>query len=132
MAELSHSKRVPGARLVWLFPVTPVQRTLVSAGRQVPGRSVRWGNLRRTHPFSGRYGYDRGTPVDRYYIERFLDQHTTRIRGDVLEVKDASYTRRFGDGARCHVIDIDGDNPEADLHADLNSPESLQPRSSTA
>ena len=49
MAELSHSKRVPGARLVWLFPVTPM-RTLVSAGRQVPGRSVRWGNLRRLRP----------------------------------------------------------------------------------
>lgn len=37
-----------------------------------------------------------GTPVDRYYIERFLSEHAERIRGNVLEVKDASYTRRFG------------------------------------
>jgi hypothetical protein len=72
VAELSHRKRVPGARLVWLFRVTPVRRTLVSAGRQVPGRSVRWGNLRRLRPFSDRYGCDRGTPIERYYIERFL------------------------------------------------------------
>ena len=70
MAELSHRKRVPGARLVWLFRVTLVQRTLVSAGRQVPGRSVRWGDLRRPRPFSDRYGYDRGTPIEHYYIDR--------------------------------------------------------------
>jgi SAM-dependent methyltransferase len=119
--------QVPGPHWVALFRSAPrpVQQAVLAVRRRAPGRNVRWGNLRRTHPFSGRYGYDRGTPVDRYYIEQFLDQHTTRIRGNVLEVKDASYTRRFGDGARCHVIDIDGENPEADLHADLNSPESL-------
>jgi len=70
VAEFSHRKRVPGARLVWLFRVTLVQRTLVSAGRQVRGRSVRWGDLRRPRPFSDRYGYDRGTPIERYYIGR--------------------------------------------------------------
>jgi hypothetical protein len=60
VAELSHRERVPGARLVWLFRAAPapVQRALVSAGRQVPGRSVRWGSLRRLRPFSDRYGYD--------------------------------------------------------------------------
>jgi hypothetical protein len=103
----------------------PVQRALLMVGRRAPGRSVRWGNMRRLRPFSGRYGYDRGTPIDRYYIEGFLSQHASRIHGNVLEVKDANYTRRFGHGAHCCVIDIDRDNPEADLHGDLNSPESL-------
>jgi hypothetical protein len=72
VAELSHCERVPGARLVWLFRAAPapVQHALVSAGRRVPGRSVRWGNLRRLRPFSDRYGYDRGTPIERYYIDR--------------------------------------------------------------
>jgi len=90
VAELSHRKRVPGARLVWLFRVTLVQRTLVSAGRQVPGRSVRWGNLRRLRPFTDRYGYDRGTPIERSYIERFLSEHAQRIRGSVLEELDVA------------------------------------------
>ena len=31
-----------------------------------------WGNLRRLRPFSVYYGFDRGTPVDRYYLDRFL------------------------------------------------------------
>jgi hypothetical protein len=97
---------------------------LVSAGRRVPGRSIRWGNLRRLRPFSDRYGYDRGTPIERYYIERFLSRHAQRIRGNVLEVKDARYTRRFGRGAP-HGVDIDRDNRDADLHADLNVPGSL-------
>jgi len=118
---------VPGARWVAWFGAAPrpVRRTVLAIGRRTPGRVIRWGNLRRLQPFSDRYGYDRGTPVDRYYIERFLGEHAGRIRGDVLEVKDARYTRRFGPGARCHVVDIDRRNPEADLYADLNRPGSL-------
>lgn len=127
MAQLSHREHVPGARLVWLLRAAPapVQRALVSAGRRVSGRSVRWGNLRRLRPFSDRYGYDRGTPIERYYIERFLSEHAQRIRANVLEVKDARYTRRFGRGTRPHVVDNDRDNRDADLHADLNVPGSL-------
>ena len=35
-------------------------------------------------------GRDRGTPIDRHYIERFLDEHRADIRGRVLEVRDAA------------------------------------------
>ena len=38
------------------------------------------GTIRRTTPLSERHGYDRGTPVDRYYIERFLEEHRRDIR----------------------------------------------------
>jgi SAM-dependent methyltransferase len=40
----------------------------------------------------------RGISVDRYYIESFLDQHRTAIRGRALEIADDTYTKRFGDG----------------------------------
>ena len=50
------------------------------------------GTLRRTRPLSNDFGYDRGTPVDRYYIERFLAQHRSDVRGRVLEVKEPIYT----------------------------------------
>jgi SAM-dependent methyltransferase len=118
---------VPGARWTAWFHAAPppVQRALLALGRRAPGRDVRWGNTRRLRPFSGHYGYDRGTPVDRYYIERFLAAHADRIHGNVLEVKDAAYTRRFGNGVSCHVVDIDRSNPEATLHADLNTQGSL-------
>jgi SAM-dependent methyltransferase len=37
-----------------------------------------------------------GKPVDRYYIEAFLQQHLSDIKGRVLEVGNSGYTRLFG------------------------------------
>jgi SAM-dependent methyltransferase len=92
-------------------------------------RRVRLGTLRRTTPVSDDFGYDRGTPVDRYYIERFLDEHRTDIRGSVLEVKDSSYTERFGSGvAEMQVLDVDADNPLATIVADLAAADTIPPR----
>jgi SAM-dependent methyltransferase len=56
----------------------------------------RWGNLRRTTPFSSTYGFERGTPVDRHYLHAFLHAHRDLITGDVLEVQSTTYTERFG------------------------------------
>lgn len=95
--------------------------------RRLPGRQAQWGTMRRAQPFSTHAGYDRGTPVDRYYIERFLRAHRSLIRGDVLEVKSSAYTRRFGGPAvaRAHVVDIDPTNPRATLVCDLTQPAAL-------
>lgn len=57
---------------------------------------ARWGNLRRREPFSAKYGFERGMPVDRIYIEDFLARHAADIRGAVLEVKNAECTSRLG------------------------------------
>ena len=57
---------------------------------------LRWGDLRRVTPISRNWGYDRGQPIDRYYIENFLGAQATDIRGRVLEIGDDGYTRRFG------------------------------------
>lgn len=83
-------------------------------------RPAFFGSLRRTTPLSRAWGFDRGTPVDRYYIERFLRQHRREIRGQVLEVKDSSYTSRFGTGVtQREVLDIDAANRHATIVADL-------------
>lgn len=78
-------------------------------------------------PISDDYGFGRGTPVDRRYIETFLADHAAEIRGSVLEVEDARYTELFGNGrTRSHsVVDIDAGNPRATLLADLCAPGSL-------
>ncbi len=78
------------------------------------------GTLRRTKPLSDWWGFDRGTPVDRYYIERFLAEHRDAVRGRVLEVKDSRYTDRFGSSVRERaVLDINSANPRATVIADL-------------
>lgn len=51
---------------------------------------------RRVEPVSRIFGLDRGTPIDRYYIERFLAGNRHLIKGRVLEVGDSSYSRLFG------------------------------------
>jgi SAM-dependent methyltransferase len=77
-----------------------------------------------TTPLSTEWGFDRGTPIDRYYIERFLARHAGDIRGRVLEVKNSDYTRRFGQGVtEAAVLDVSADNPLATLVADLSRPE---------
>ena len=87
---------------------------------------VRLPNSRRTRRVSERYGSERGRPVDRYYIERFLAAHREDIHGSVLEIKDSAYTRRFGPtDVQAHVLDIDGSNHEATMIGDLGAPSGL-------
>jgi SAM-dependent methyltransferase len=83
---------------------------------------VRWGDLRRLSPISRKWGYDRGLPVDRYYIERFLEARRDDIRDRVLEIGDDSYTRGYG-GDRVHtsdVLHVRPGHPGATIVADLS------------
>lgn len=90
------AKRLFGPRM------TAVLRCMLR-GHPLP----RWGNLRRTTPFSSTFGFERGTPIDRHYLHAFLDAHRALITGDVLEVQTASYAERYGhDLARTDTFDI--------------------------
>lgn len=104
-----------------------------------PVGMVRFGSLRRLHPIDRWFGWSRGTPIDRHYIERFLEQQAGQegyllgdIRGRVLEIGDDRYTRRFGnvwEGApeeappgavtAVEILQADGSNPEATVVGDL-------------
>src|SRR6266478_325221 len=86
------------------------------------------GTLRRTTPLSDHWGFDRGTPLDRYYIERFLEEHCQDIRGRVLEVRDSRYTDRYGTAVqRRDVLDIDPRNPNATIVVDLATADAIPP-----
>jgi SAM-dependent methyltransferase len=75
---------------------------------------------RRPEPVSRSFGFDRGTPIDRVYIERFLAAHARDIRGVVLEVGDATYTTRFGAGVvRSDVVHHAHGAPANAIVADL-------------
>lgn len=87
-----------------------------------PMGMMKFGSLRRLTPISRQFGFDRGKPIDRYYIENFLKTHTNDIRGRVLEVMNNSYTLEYGGDKviRSDVLDIVETNPEATIIADLN------------
>lgn len=91
-------------------------------------RPARLGTLRGRAPVSDSWGFDRGTPVDRHYIESFLAEHRQDVRGRVLEVQDSGYTDRFGNGLLARdVLDVDPANPRATVVADLATADAVPP-----
>jgi hypothetical protein len=84
---------------------------------------VDFGGLRRVRPLSRLVGFERGLPLDRYYIEAFLAANAADVRGHVLEFGDDTYTRRFG-GTRVTAGDVlhaTAGNPQATIVADLGA-----------
>jgi SAM-dependent methyltransferase len=89
-------------------------------------RPVNWGDLRRLTPVSETWGLDRGGPLDRYYIDNFLQRNRQDISGRVLEVKDPGYTKQYGAGVtRSDVLDINPTNARATIVADLTSADGI-------
>jgi hypothetical protein len=75
-------------------------------------------------PVSRSFGFDRGLPIDRHYIEDFLgkDANSSRIRGRILEIGEPRYAPRLGNEAsieQVDVLDISASNPQATVIADL-------------
>lgn len=128
--EIEHDHPAPLAR----DPLAPVEGRL----RRLASLLRRVGIAPRNHapednrffarqPISDNFGFNRGKPIDRYFIEQFLQSKSGFIHGHALEVKDDSYTRRFG-GEKVEtttVIDIDPTNRKATLICDLSEPHAL-------
>lgn len=81
------------------------------------------------YPRSRKFGFDRGKPIDRIFIERFLKRKSPLIRGRVLEIADNTYTRTFGSGVeRSDVLNVQaapGVTLVGDLTTGLNVPTGL-------
>jgi SAM-dependent methyltransferase len=105
----------------WLREIIPVEHQLAIKRRWRRIRRPAWmGTLRRTDPISDYWGLDRGTPVDRFFIEHFLRAYRADIHGRVLEIRDSRYTDQFGQNlVEKEVLDIDRGNPQATIVADL-------------
>ncbi|HEX7476746.1 MAG TPA: methyltransferase domain-containing protein [Polyangiales bacterium] len=82
---------------------------------------VSFGDFYRVTPISPIFGIDRGFPIERYYIERFLDKQRSDVRGRCLELGDATYITKFGDDrvTQVDVLHYVAGNPEATIIADL-------------
>jgi SAM-dependent methyltransferase len=111
-------------------------RGVVEAARRMQRRA--WRGVWRSSlivPASRHFGFERGTPVDRHYIQHFLRRHAGEdeyaagdIRGRVLEVAEDRYARQYGRWGsptgkgtveRVDVVDLSPRNPKATLVGDL-------------
>jgi hypothetical protein len=89
-------------------------------------KPANWYNLRSVQPVSSIFGLDRGTPIDRYYIEQFISKHSETITGSVLEIAESTYSKKFGHGnIQYEVLHYNNENPNATIIADLSNPLSL-------
>ena len=114
-------KLLPGVVKRWLRSVRRHYFCRPPVGR------VNFGSLRSLQPISKTFGFERGLPVDRYYIERFLQRHTSDIRGHILEIGDDTYTKRFaGDKVTgSDVLHLNRQNQHATIVADLTCADNI-------
>ncbi len=83
-------------------------------------------NLYSVKPISNVFGLDRGTPIDRFYIEDFLNLNAALIKGNVLEIGDSTYSRKYGENIeKINVLHYNNTNSEATIVGDLSKPETL-------
>ena len=83
-----------------------------------------WHNLRTLQPLSREFGFDRGTPIDRVYIEDFLNKHTSDMRGVLCEIADSTYSDQFANKKvvdNIEVLHYTNDNLAATIIGDLTA-----------
>lgn len=78
-------------------------------------------------PVSLQFATERGTPVDRFYIDEFLKSHSKFIQGDVLEIEDATYTKRYGKGLHHSIVtDVSSTAQDVDFNSNLETGEGIR------
>lgn len=124
-SDVPFARRVRQLAKANLRPGTVTRLRCLLRGLPIP----RWGNLRRSGPMSEYFGFERGTPVDRYYLHRFLDAHRGLITGKVLEIQMPGYTRTYGQAVSlAHSVDIDPSvSPQPTFVVDLARAEGVIP-----
>lgn len=88
---------------------------------------IQWGTFSSLKPVSNIFGFDRGQPIDRYYMEKFLDDYQDDIRGVVLEIGDNNYTCKFGKNrvTRSEILHPIPGNPLATIVGNLETGECI-------
>jgi len=93
--------------------------------------SLDWGDLKKTVPICQAFGLTRGTPVDRYYLSKFIEDVKTQITGNILEIggtpKDKDfYSVNLGDSYR--ILNME-EGPGVDIIGDVHNTSLIEPDS---
>lgn len=104
-------------------PMRWMRRARVRRSENPPYQCVNFGDLRRTTPIHSGFSVGRGQYIDRYYIDRYLEQNSASIRGRVLEMADDEYTKRIGGKkvVQSDVLDVRPAHRSATIIADLST-----------
>src|SRR5262245_16224908 len=88
---------------------------------------IDFGDLRRLKPISVDWGFDRGMPIDRFYIDRFLSSESEAVHGRVLEIGRPEFTDRYGGGrvTRSDVLHVADASPPVTIVGNLATGEGI-------
>jgi SAM-dependent methyltransferase len=116
-------------RLAWRVIRTNIVKKLIRQNTPLKNWPPERNDKEKLQPFSRDFGLERGTPVDRYYIDQFLKNNNLDIKGRVLDFGENYYTTKYG-GANVEKSDIlcpvDG-NPGTTIIGDLATGAGLEP-----
>lgn len=89
-------------------------------------KKTNWYNLRNLKPISTKFGFDRGTPIDRIYIEDFLYKNQKHITGKVCEIADNAYSLKYGHNVeKYEILHYTNDNKGTTIIGDLTQKSTL-------
>jgi len=110
-----------------LLPIS-TRRKIIQLTRWPPVGWVNFGSFSRLKPISSDWGYERGTPIDRYYIEKFLRDSSKFIKGRVLEIGDNTYTLKFASSQveRSDVLHVSDQKQGVTIIGDLTSADHIR------
>jgi len=75
-----------------------------------------------TKPVSTVFGLDRGTPIDRFYIELFLKENNSLIKGTCVEIAENTYTKKYGKTvSESLILHVSESNNKATIVGDLQT-----------
>jgi hypothetical protein len=85
-------------------------------------KKTNWHNLRNLEPLSRVFALDRGTPIDRVYIEDFLEKNKKLVRGVTCEIADNTYSKKYGSNIeKFEILHYTNDNKDATIVGDLSN-----------
>ena len=87
-----------------------------------------FGSFKRHAPFCPNYGYSRGTPIDRYYLEKFIAQIRDQVAGDTLEVGGRRENQKlygFNNARSYMTMDVEP-HPEVAIVADVHNADAFK------
>lgn len=84
-------------------------------------------NILTIKPISRVFGLDRGLPIDRYYIEKFLFENKQLIKGVTLEIAESTYTKKFGNEKvkKALIFNVKESNIKSDIIGNLATGEGI-------
>ena len=95
--------------------------------RYLPKRKLVFIDIGRLKPISNKFGFDRGIPVDRYYIDSFLDANKNFITGQIVEVSEKFYSEKYHSGENdiISILTYNQNLSELSIFCDLSKPETI-------